>query len=293
MAPGALNGRDPGYPRFETLGRLGIEQGIAWNDRTNRNLLEAFVFSITRYDAYREAAGATLDSSSLSDKAGSFQNSFLSGLKLDDVLDNPDHKTRDGLAVEVSAEWGPSWFFNTIFGNADFVRLNANARIFLALFDIAPDRPVNLVSAYLADFIAIDYAIGIGAGVPLSIRQTFGGRNPQPGLGYAVRGVSWGSCDTNLKAVNNLELRVNLPACVIPDLVPGVVWFLDAGWYDQVGEAGVPDPAPSGIVSSTGAGFFVDFLDLITIAVYVDYRIDAENPNGQRWSPAVESSLHF
>jgi hypothetical protein len=293
MAPGTLAGRDPVYPRIEALGKLGIAQGIAWNERTNRNLLEAFIFYITRYDAYQAPAGGTLAASSLSDRDGSFQNSFLGGLTLDNVRDDPDHKIRSGFVIEASTEWGPSWFFNTLVGNADFVRLNANARIFLPLFDVAPDRPVNLVSAYLADFMAVDYAIGIGAAVPLSIRQTFGGRHQQTGLGYAVRGVSWGSCDTNLKAVNNLELRVNLPALVIPDLVPGLLAFLDAGWYDQVGEAGTADPPPSGVLASTGFGAFLDFLDLVTAAVYLDYRIDAENLNGQRWSVAAEATLHF
>ena len=209
------------------------------------------------------------------------------------MKDNEYHKSRSGVAAELSAEWGPGFFFNTLIGDSDFLRFNLGVRAFLPLFDVAPDRPVNLFCGYLADFFAVDYAVGFAAPVPLAIRQTFGGRNPQTGLGYAVRGVSWADYDTNLKAVNNLELRLELPALYIPDLVPGIIVFLDAGFYDQVGEAGIPAPTPMGIIASTGIGISLDVLDLVTGAGYVDYRIDSENPNGGRWSLAVEASLHF
>ena len=61
-----------------------------------------------------------------------------------------------------------------------------------------------------------------------------------------MRGVDPGAYDTNLKAVNNLELRVNLPAIVPPDMVPGAVLYWDIGYYNQVGEAGVSAPARRG-----------------------------------------------
>lgn len=293
IGPGALGSANAGYTRAELLGRVGIAQGIAWNDDAMRNLIEMFVFCNSRYDANQISSCETLDSSSIDDRTGTFLNTILGGLTLNVVHDDVDHKIRRGIGAELSAEWGPSWFFNTLDGNADFVRFNANTQIFLPLFDVAPDRPVNLLSAYLAENFSVDYAIGIGAAVPLVIRQSFGGRRPQTGLGYAVRGVAWGSYDTNLKAVNNLELRVNLPAIVIPDVVPGLIAFFDAGYYNQLGESGVTTPTPSGFVDSTGLGAYMNFLDLITAALYVEYRLDDVNPNGNRWSLTAEAALHF
>ncbi len=293
IGPGGLGSANPGYMRIELLGRVGIAQGIVWNDDTMRNLLEVFVFFNSRYDTNQIAPGQTLSDAMIDDRTGTFQNTLLGGLGLNGVHDDVDHKVRRGVSAELSAEWGPSWLFNTLIGSADFVRFNANTRIFLPFFDVAPDRPVNLLSAYLAENLSVDYAIGIGAPVPLVIRQSFGGRRPQTGLGSAVRGVAWGSYDTNLKAVNNLELRVNLPALVIPDVVPGLIAFFDAGYYDQLGEGGIVTPAPAGIVASTGLGAYLDFLDLVTAALYLDYRLDDVNPNGSHWSLTAEASLHF
>ena len=139
----------------------------------------------------------------------------------------------------------------------------------------------------------MDYAAGFGTPVPLPVRQTFGGRNQLvEGLGGQVRGVDTDSLDTNLKAVNNLELRANGPALFNPDIVPGLIVFWDSGYYNQVGEAGISSPA-SGFVSTIGAGGFLDFLDLGTGAGYLAYRLDNVNASGQRFSFMIEFGLHF
>ena len=56
--------------------------------------------------------------------------------------------------------------------------------------------------------------------------------------------------------------------------------YWDIGYYSQVGEAGVATPAPSGIVTATGLGITLDFLDLATGALYLTWRLDAPNANG-------------
>lgn len=289
---GSLPNADPAFNRIEAAWRLGIEQGFVWNPRTSTNLLGGFFFYRGRYDLNQAAAGSLLTLPSLGilpDRDGSFLNTFQAGLAYDDLLTN-GHRVRSGPSAELTAEWGPPWFFNTIQGQSDFVRFNASFTWFVPLFDADPERPLNVFSVYLGEFFAADYAIGLnGVPVPLSIRQNFGGRDQNTGLGAQVRGVDKAAYDTNLKAVNNLEVRVNLLALpmpaflagLVPFVVPGVVAYFDCGFYDQVGEPGFSSPVP-GFVAAAGAGVFVEVPGLGTLLAYVEYRLDSENAAGDR-----------
>jgi hypothetical protein len=291
LAPGSISSSaDPAFNRIEGAWRLGIEQGFAWNPRISANLLEGFLFYRGRYDLNEPAGGALLTQPSLSvlpDRDSSFLNTLQLGLAYDDLRVSK-HRTRDGVSAETTAEWGPSFLFNTIRGDSDFVRFNANFTWFIPLYDAAPDRPLNLFSVYLGDSVSADYAIGLnGTRVPLYVRQTFGGREQDIALGAQVRGVDKGAYDTNLKAVNNLEVRVNLLALPMPDfaswlvpyVVPGVLVYFDSGLYDQVGEPGIISPA-SGFAASTGAGVFVEAPGLGSLLAYVEYRLDSANAAG-------------
>ena len=287
---GPLAGADPSFNRIEAAWRLGIEQGFVWNPRTSTNLLEAFFFYRGRYDVNLAAAGALLTTPSLSilpDRDSSLLNTLQVGLGYDDLLTNK-HRTRDGILVEMTTEWGPPWLFNTIQGQSDFVRFNGAFTWFLPLFDADPERPLNVFSVYVGEFLSADYAIGLnGTPVPLSIRQSFGGRTQDTGLGAQVRGVDKAAYDTNLKAVNNLEVRVNLLAIQMPDflagivpfVVPGALAYFDCGFYDQVGEQGFGSPSP-GFVAATGAGVYVEVPAIGSLLAYVEYRLDGQNAAG-------------
>lgn len=104
---------------------------------------------------------------------------------------------------------------------------------------------MNLLGAYLGDFASFDYLFGND--VPLSALQSFGGSHqgsPQVarvGLGGAMRGIDSGRYDTNLKFVDNLELRLDGPALLRPDTYPILVAFADSGFFDQVGEGEGPE----------------------------------------------------
>jgi hypothetical protein len=294
LAPGGvLAGKDPTFVRIEGAWRLGIEQGLAWNPRTNTNLVEAFAFYRGRVDSYRADATQLLFSSSLPDRTGQIQNVLQAGAAYDDTLLDVKHKTKSGFAAEATVEWGPSFLLNTVFGDANYVRLNANAQAFIPLYDISPETPANLLSVYLGVNASLDYAAGFGSPVPLSVRQTFGGRDQVDGLGHAVRGVDSDSLDTNFKAVNNVELRANLPALFTPNLVPGVVVYWDVGYFAQVGEPGIASPVPSGLVSSMGAGIYIDVFDLGSLAAYVNWRMDGPNADGTQVDASIEFGMHF
>jgi hypothetical protein len=282
VPPGGLGDRDPSFVRIEGAWRLGIEQGIALNERTKKNLIEAFLFYRGRADVKQSGQGQLLYDSAIAEKSGILLNTLLGGFAYDDLLFRAESSTRGGIAAEVSAE-----------GNPSFARFNGTFRWFLPVLEAAGGGPRE-PSAYVGEFISVDYALGFNsAPVPLSVRQTLGGRNGKKGLGYSVRGVDPGSLDTNFKAVNNLEVRARLPALLLPDLVPGLVAFWDLGYYAQVGEAGVAVPE-AGWVSSVGAGVSLDVFNVVTIIAYVEYRLDAENAAGGRLSmPAIEFGLHF
>lgn len=281
---------DPFFQRAEAKWQLGIEQGlVAAPEEELPDLLVAFLYYRGRYDAHLDQ-GVLLsgtDLAALPDRDGIFQNSVLAGLAWQGVTKDA-HTVRSGFAAEASLEWGPSSFIATG-GTEDFLRLNATARGFLPIWDAAPEGDRNLFSVYAGDFVSVDWVTG--ESVPLNVRQSFGGRSPRTGLGGAVRGVDSGSLDANFKAVNNLEVRVLGPAIVLPNIVPGLVAYVDAGLFGTVGE---PFAADWGFVASSGAGVFVDVFGFAQLTAYLHYRLVGENANGSALTPfAIDFTLKF
>jgi hypothetical protein len=291
IAAGTMPESDPqDFWRAEGAWRLGMDQGFAWNARTRTNLVEAFVFYRGRYNVNQIQSDDLLYASTLADRNGSLLNTLQAGIAYDDLLFEKGHNTKSGIAAEASVEWGPGFFLNSLVGASDFVRFNGTFRGFLPVYDLAPDRPSNLLSVYAGEYFQVDYIVGDM--VPLYVSQSFGGRDQRTGLGGAVRGVDSAAYDAHLKAVNCLEVRANLPAIYWPGLVPGLVAFFDAGYYNQLGEPGTD--GASGFLASAGAGVFIDAFDLGQIAAYVEYRIDGANADGNPWSLfAIEFGLHF
>ena len=294
VAPGTEDTNNT-FNRWEAAWRLGVDQGFLWNERTKTNRFEAFFFYRGVYDDNMISATIVpaLFSSGLPDRTGGLLNTLQFGLFYDDLLFNVKHKIYDGFNAEATAEWGPGFLFNTITGNADYIRFNFNGRIFIPVYDAVPDRVSNLFSVYAGDYVSVDYSVGLnGAPVPLFIRQSFGGRDQKTGLGHAVRGVDTAAYDTNFKAVNNLEIRANLPALYFSNLVPGIVAYFDVGYYAQVGEGLAT--VPSGFLASTGAGVYIDVFDLGSLALYVDYRLDSPNADGTNLMTfKLEFGMHF
>jgi hypothetical protein len=73
--------------------------------------------------------------------------------------------------------------------------------------------------------------------------------------------------------------------------VPGLVVYLDAGFFDS---AGSPGPAARGFVASTGAGVFVDLFGFAQLTGYLHYRLVGVNANGSALTPlSVDFGLKF
>ena len=97
LAPGGLlAGKDPVFNRIEGAWRLGIDQGLAWNERTRANLIEGFAFYRGRVDFNEIKQGQLLYDSTIPDRTGILLNSIIAGLAFDDVLFDRHHKTFSG-----------------------------------------------------------------------------------------------------------------------------------------------------------------------------------------------------
>jgi hypothetical protein len=295
-APSGISVQDILYDRWSGRWQLGLVQGLAENPRwaeigdpgAIRNLMEVFLFYRGRVDVNLQTGPTQLVFlSAIPDRSGLFQNALLLGLAYNDIFLHYETQTREGLSAEISAEWGPSFLGNTLFGGSDYARFNITGRAFLPLLDLSREESPPINSLYLAAFFSADCALG--ADVPLNIRQTFGGLDPRTGLGWAVRGIDSGSMDTNLKLAGNVELRLNI--IDLWGVMPGALVYWDAGYYGQIGEA-VASPA-SGFVSSAGAGIFLGVFNITALTLYGNARLVGVNADGSVFTVSFEFSSHF
>ncbi|RPJ08198.1 MAG: hypothetical protein EHM28_04955 [Spirochaetaceae bacterium] len=280
----------PYYVRVGGRFDLGIAQGILFNKQPGHNLFEAFAFYRIRYDFPLDNTEVTelLFDSSPPETDGLFQNSVIAGLTWHDLDTSDPHLTINGIYAETSVEWGPEWLMNDLAGRADFLRFNLTAKGFLLLFDIAPREKLNLLSGYAGFFFAADYCLGDT--IPLNIQQTIGGRNSRWGLGYAVRGYEDARFDGQLKAVLNLEYRMNISQFNIGlgNVTPGIVIFFDSGYYDYVYYDN------SGFLFSAGAGVYINLLGFTSLTFYTAFPFSRELAAGGWWMPfAIDFDAHF
>ncbi len=260
------------------------------NARKGENVLEAFIFYKGRFDMHlhdRENPDQLIfRSQTIEDKDGVFQNSFLGGFTLDNIKEHRRSKVKEGYFAEISGEWGPEWFGNNIFGKADFMRFNLSMKGFIPLLDLYPENFMNILSIYAGAFISLDYFSGNS--VPLNVRQTLGGRDPRTGLGGAVRGIDDGRFDAPFKVVGNLELRVNLPALIWKDLVPGLLLYFDSGYYNEL------NGSVLGFLFSAGGGLYLDFFNISELIVYTQYFLNGTNVNEKSFTPfRLGFGFHF
>ncbi len=289
------------YDQVEFLDDLGIRQGILWNPDQERNLLEAFLFYRLRYDHnFQTQDGnnpgfsndinpALIFQSGYPDAEQILNNAVIVGLSLNTEEKDPVHKTRQGVYAEASAEWGPSFLFNSI-GGADYYRFNATLEGWLTLYTSAQKDPqLNLFSVYLADYVGVDFAGG--SSIPIFVFESYGGHYGRAANATVVHGLDDGYYGANFKALNNLELRITGPAIVWQDLVPALFVFLDTEYYNGF----YNDPAndPPGFVGSTGAGIYLNFFELCDFNVYFAYPFAGTKVGGAPYTISAAFNLAF
>jgi hypothetical protein len=286
--PGYDAEKSTDYDRFSFQFSCGIAQGLLWNDLETNNLLELFVdYKLSYYQNFKDKdRNQLIFDSTLPDRERQLQNSIMFGLEWKDMDSSQKHHIFSGSTADISLEYAPEWFFNSAIGKADFWRFNFQACAFLPVFDLSPDAELNILSSYLGIFLAVDYAWG--GYLPIDVRGTFGGKNPRDGLGYAVRGLEDGRFDTSLKLVANIELRTNLPALGLPDIVPGILIFLDSGYYNFI------DYPESGFVFSTGSGLYLSLFNMVNLNFYTAFLLNQKTVTGETWVPlSFDFMFHF
>ncbi len=254
----------------------GLRQGLIYDLVRRRNLVDLVLAYNGRYDYNfkEENQGTLLFASDLPDREGGWQNSLLAGLIYDGVDVNRERCLKHGVYAEVSVETAPSFLGNQSTG-ADYTRLNGTAMGFLTLLE------GREVSIYLADRVMYDYLTGDS--IPVRARTTFGGYSKYPGatrgLGGGFRGVQEDRFDGYIKALNNLELRINFPRWSEYGIVPEVIVYFDAGLYDDLTRRLDFDQ----MLTSFGVGVGVS--DLI---VYGNYFL-----NEKQFTVALALGIHF
>jgi hypothetical protein len=273
-----LSGGDP-RADYWTLGldwQVGLAQGLLWSDVLERNLVEVMLQSRWRVASHRqneEGTSSLLLASALPDREGLFMSTLLLGFHLDGVMTQRRRNTHTGLDAEVSAEWAPKGLLGS---SADFVRLNAHVA---GLVTLAEGDHVALVAGDRLEGDLLISPTGDLTTLPVWARMTLGGINPdgfggESGLGGAVRGVHGGRFDGTLKIVNNAELRLLFPDLLPVAIVPGLIFFVDAG----VSDYRTLDRVPAGLVLSAGAGLDLRLLvaDLVLYGSYCLAPVEAQ-----------------
>jgi len=252
-------------------------------------LLEAFAAWRGRYDRRFNEFGTAV----FEDARGLFGNALLVGLAYSGS-DADSRRVKSGLDTEWSLDWSPPGFSSV---EADYFRLNAQARYFIPIFSSGSDD-LNLFSAYFASFASVDWSVGTD--IPLHVLESFGGRELRSGLGGSVRGYPSKSFDAATKAVANLELRLLGPAMFgVPWFMPIAYGFYDAGFYHGLPESAGRENA-DGFIASAGGGFALDLFDFAYAGFKAGLLLPGEDalfpiyaPDGETFFFSMEFLLHF
>jgi hypothetical protein len=261
---------DADFNRWRGDWSLGIRQGIAYDAARGRNLLEAFALIRGLYLDH-VADESLIFRSDLRDREGILQHSLIVGLAWDDLVE-VRKLARNGYRIEASFELAPPALAHTEYGHTDYRRLNAATKGFLTLLDVPAGDHRNRVSLVASAPQVLDFLWGDH--VPLNARHSIGGTSLEPAVGGAFRGVGTERFDAYFKAINNLDLRLNLPSVL--GAVPGIGIYLDGAFQDDltrtIGDGSDP------FLLSTGLQMVVNFAG-VEAGVGLNYFVNELAPS--------------
>ena len=244
-----------------------------------------------RFDEQSETTLFTADPEP-DDVRGQLLNSLRAGLQLGRVRSVDDTPVLEGLDAELTFEWAPEQFLNTVFGNADFTRVSARARGFVPVRSGGGRHETRQTGVYAGAHVIGDYTRG--SAVPILVRSSFGGRFGRSGLAGTVRGYESGRFDSVAKAAAGAELRIVGPQLGGAAFMPGLVLFTDAGYYSGFEGADSPSDGESGWIASSGLGASVTMFNAVTLVFYSSYVLADELLTGGRLNPlSVGFGYHF
>ncbi|MFP4383389.1 MAG: hypothetical protein ACLFSE_05040 [Spirochaetia bacterium] len=284
--PGVTAENPEQYRRLAFNWETGIIQGILADENRDRNLMELIFIYRGKYQRYYIREGSLADSSVFTNADGLFVNSITTGLRFRTVKTHQVSDVQEGINIEFTVEAAPSFFFNSIIGHSSYSRITSVLRSFFPLFRNTRGS-WNVFSGYLGFSGTIDTFLG--PAVPLPALQTFGGIEGGYGLGGAIRGLEPGRFAAPIKGVFAGELRLNLPSVLHRNIVPGLLFFFDSGFYYFNDSENT-----GGDIYSTGAGISLNILDFTTLTVYTAVLLNETKLNGKSWTPvSFGFSHHF
>lgn len=293
----------PYFSRTLLRWNTGIQQSLMYDPETEIETAAAFL----RYVGYREwhirdeENEQLIFESSVPEADGQLLNTLRFGVDLGHVEVSDVTTSRQGWDTQFVGEWGPSFLGNDHIGEADFSRVGAQVRGFVPLHESEPrimensdgeHTKLNSFTLYAGAFAAGDYAWG--SRVPLSARRSIlRPLDDRSGLGGTVRGYESGRYDATLKVGAGGELRAVLPAIGRPDILPGLVAYVDGGFWRGLEEAPA-DEREWGTALASGAGASISLFDLATLVFYSRWALDEKLVDGSRWDPfAIGFGYHF
>ena len=280
------------YDRFDLLWELGLQQGIVPRADSASDAAVVYAIYRGRYRLPLAISDSEAADAGLPPITATLRGSVLTGLAWSTVVKAPLTRELSGVTAELAVEWGPSFLHNEVLGSAEFTRLTVKGSAFLPLLALPPRDGFNRFSLYLAGFSAIDWAYG--PDVPIAVRQTTGGRSLRGAPGGSVRGYGSGRFDSTFKAITNLELRASLPSIILPSIIPGLVVFTDAGYFNDLDSASPVESQDSGLLLSSGAGLSIDFFDLAALVFYTSFAWTGDTRSGEIWNPlGIGFGFHF
>jgi len=277
------------YYKWNINWAIGIRQGLLFNHHKNDNLLETYLLLRSIYDINLEdnSPNSLIFNSGLTEAEGIMQNTIVTGILVDNMIEDENLFCRQGYSCNLTFEYGPDFLFNNIKGRADFYRLTFDARIYFTLVKIprASDKTYNDFNLYICDRFVTD--ILWGNYIPITARQSIGGSDVavEKAFGGAMRGIADFRFDSYFKIINNFDIRMYFPAfsVYITKIVPLLVLFYDTGIYDNLDY----DLDFENIAHTTGFGIGINEFGFDLI-FYVGYFI-----NENRLSLSFEFGIHY
>ena len=201
-------------------------------------------------------------------------------------------RTEEGLYGEAVVEWAPPWLHNEILARSDYIRATVRLAGYLPL--VALDTPAgrNRFSLWLAGSLAGDWLEG--EHIPADVRATMGGTALLPAPGGAVRGYEPGRFDGTGKVTVNAEVRSNLPALILPGIVPGLFAFTDAAVSLDAQQRSPLESENTTVLLSSGGGFSIDLFEAVVLTFYTTILWTGPTLEGRVWVPfSIGFGRHF
>lgn len=208
---------------------VGLNLGILYSPEREKNSLSLDAYYIMNLRKNIDN-GAYLFSGAEPNRSGFWENSFFLGLNFDLVGEDKGWALLKGLYSSLSAEWAPGWEWNRIYGETDYLRLDGT------LLGYLPLASSDSFCCYLADRFIADALFG--QAIPYDQRYAanvgpYAYGSQLPGMGWAVRGIEAGRFDSNLKLINNFDVRFTFPSLFGRVCVPEIAAMFDMAACDD------------------------------------------------------------